>query len=135
MPFTLAARNIATPDGSSPFWVEGQSMPMAWIIGMVGLIAMVFLTWRGVLMFRRLDERTESFRQFAGLARRAGLSVPEMLALKRIAQLEKLTTPLTLLVCSATLSHHLDSATKKVSRRKARPLRRHAARVMDRLDN
>jgi len=135
MPFTLAARNIATPDGSSPFWVEGQSMPVAWIVGMVGLIAMVFLSWRGILMFRRLDERTESFRQFAGLARRAGLSVPEILALKRIAQLEKLTTPLTLLVCPATLSHHLDSATKKVSGRKARPLRRHAARVMDRLDN
>jgi len=134
MALILAARDIPmNPDGSSPFWVEGQSMPIAWIVGMAGLIAIAFFSWRGVVMVRRLDERTESFRQYANLARRAGLSWPEILALKRIAQLEKLTTPLTLLVCPATLSHHLDGATKKLPRRKAKPLRRHASRVMDRL--
>jgi len=134
MMWLLAAREIpVSDDGSPPFWVDGQAIPVVWIIGMAGLIAMIFFSWRGVVAVRRLDERTESFREFAALARRSGLSVPEILALKRIAQLEKLSTPLTLLVCSATLDHHLSSAVKKVSKRKAKPLRRHAGRIMDRL--
>jgi hypothetical protein len=135
MMWILAARDVPLhDDGSLPFWPDGQSVPLVWIIGLAAALMAVVFSWRAIVVFRRVKNQTEPTRQFLQVARGVGLGWPEIIALRRIADLEGLTTPLTLLVCPSTLNHHAESAAGKLPDRKAKPLRRHAARVADRLE-
>ena len=132
----LAARKVPLhEDGSLPFWPDGQSMPVIWIIGMATVLMAMLFVWRAIVVYRRLETRSGPTRHFIQVARHVGLAWPEMMTLRRIARIEGLTTPLTLLVCSSTLNHHAESAANKLPARKAKPLRRHVASVMERLEH
>lgn len=124
----LAARTLP-----HTFWAEGQSLPLTSIILMVGLVAWVAVSWRAVLWYRRARRRSEPLRAFVRLARAQGLGWSDIHALRRAARAQQLTTPLTLLVCQATLLHQLDAAGENLPPRARADLQRRTPRIAERL--
>lgn len=108
-------------DGISRTIREGHDMfnvgPIVTII--VGLIVMAAALWL-YRWARRQNARAVKLNFFNEIADTIGLRAGDRALLIDIARYEGLRTPVTLMVCSSTLSHHAESYSRNLSRRRCR---------------
>jgi len=101
----LATLTAAQTDALS-VWPEGQSLPttgLLWGLGGMGLMLAGWLGWRAA---RRGWKAMRPLRLFRQVARSVGLTHGECWTLWRASRQCGLHTPLTLMICRATLDHY-----------------------------
>ncbi len=91
------------------WWPDGPSIPLAPLVWAMRLMGAAILLYIGSHAWRRLRVRLSPLWAFDRAARQMGLRPVDRWVLWRAAKTEGLTSPLTLLVCAATLEHHAES--------------------------
>lgn len=110
------------------WWPEGPTLPLAPLVWGMRLMGGALLVYLGYVAWRRVRVRVLPLTAYNRVARRMGLGPAERWVLWRAAKAEGLASPLTLLVCAATLEHHAESINRRgeaqggVAMKKARRL-------------
>jgi len=96
------------------FWPDGGTLPLEPVLIGLGILAVGAALHAGRRYWRRLRPRLEPLRLFHEIASDLGLNWAEQYWLWRVARLRALASPLTLLVCDATLSHHCEAVMRQI---------------------
>ncbi len=115
------------------FWTHGPTLPLwplAWLAATVAIAVCAWKVWRRWPAWRAAMQPVGLY---VRLGRAQGLATLDLWLLWWIARRARLTTPLTLLVCDATLTHHADAVADDLSRGPARRVMRRVERVRTRL--
>ncbi len=96
------------------FWPEEGTLPLEPVLIGLGILAAGAALHAGHRVWRRHRRRLEPLRLFHEIASDLGLNWAEQYWLWRVARLRTLASPLTLLVCDATLSHHCEAVMRQL---------------------
>lgn len=118
---------------ANSIWPDGPTLPLRPILVIATALVVALLVRQLLIVGRRLWRRSHPLRLYFRVAGEAGLSLGQMWWLWRVARARGLSTPLTLLVCDATLMHHVELTAESMSPRAARRMMRHLAVARDRL--
>lgn len=86
---------------------KSGTFPVHWALLAIGAVIAGFALIGLVRWWRRGDGQSRPLLVFNAVAKQVGLSWAHRLLLIRIARAQRLPGPLTLLVCPATLDHHV----------------------------
>lgn len=95
------------------WWPEGPALPLAPLVWGMRLVGAAMIAYIGYVAWRRFEVRLSPLRAFVRVAGRMGLGWHDRWVLWRAAKVEGLASPLTLLVCAATLEHHAESIIRR----------------------
>lgn len=108
---TIEVANLKSPPvigqiDALSVWPEGPSVPITGLLWGMGVVALIAMAVAARVAWRRWRVRARPLQLFWQVAGRTGLTPTERWVLWRAARACGLRTPLTLLVCRATLMHH-----------------------------
>jgi hypothetical protein len=119
--------------GDEGFWPDGTTLPLRPILTVAIVLLAGLLIYYGWRRYRQLRGDLAPLWTYHQLASRTGLSLDDQWFLWRLSRRAKLGSPITLLICAATLDHHTERAARHLGAVQGRRLRRRASAIRDRL--
>jgi len=116
-----------------PFWTDGPTLSLGPLIWLGVFVAMVAGGWYVRRRWPHWRRDLEPVLCFVQIARSNGVGWSDIWLLWRLAHHCRLTTPLTLLICDATLTAHADARVNVMSRSAGRRLLRRIEAIRERL--
>lgn len=90
------------------WWPDGPTLPMEPLIWGVRIAGVILLAVAGVSIGQRVWRRLAPIAAYNRVARQLGVDPVDRWRLWRVAKFARLESPVTLLVCSATMEHFAD---------------------------
>ncbi len=115
------------------FWPEGSTLPLGPILWVIALAGVGFGFWHVRRHWPEWSRHLEPLRCYCRLARKVGLAWRDIVMLWWMARRCGLSSPLTLMVCDATLTAHADHLVERLSPGHARRFMRQVESIRLRL--
>jgi len=106
----------------TPFWADGPTLPLAPLLWIATFVAVVVGAWQVHRRWPTWRRRLQPLICYYQFARAQGLGWGQIWLLWWMARQCRLSTPLTLMVCDATLEAHADELAGRLAAGRARRL-------------
>ncbi len=110
----ILANNFFDHVAEHGFWPDDATLPLRPMLVVASVVLGLLLARQGWLAWGRWRVKLAPLRAYRDVARQARLGWADQWWLWRLARRQQLASPLTLLVCDATLAHHAQQVAQRL---------------------